>query len=318
MTRMRAGADIAVSSLEMEMAMMRTLCGFLPFGSLMITLYMGLINAGCSQQDARDYYFENPQDIGSLNSSATITDVEGLAGNKSAFQFLARDSGDDIRCIMYYFETPNYHTISQGPPVVRRLFVFRNNHLEKICSLPPNKQFVETDREGRRMTRYEPVDPLGWIDAVLKKRDLRGTKHLVPAPQTDQIKPTRRARSDLPVWSPLGLSLTIMSAIGSLISEIQEAPKREPMRRRVAVASERYDPLKISIGITREKVEELFGEPIRCEQRSEYVLICVYGDPKIPQERFAGAFRVAIRYEHGKVAGAYCDEFFPTAWLPQE
>lgn len=313
MTRMRAGADIAVSSLEMEMAMMRTLCGFLPFGSLMITLCVGLINAGCSQQDARDYYFENPHNIDSLNRGATASEVEELAGKRGAFEFLTGRNGDDISCIMYYLDAPRYRSGSQftHPPFVRRLFVFRNDRLEKVCSLPQKGSVIETDEEGNRHRRVFPVDPHKRIDSVLGNTDILGTEYMVPKPLAGP-HPSDRPR--IPVWHPVGFSFAMATLIGGPISEIREAPKRKAIRRRSLLARKRYDPSTISIGDSRKTVERRFGTPIRCEQRGEYIFICVYGDPEISQERFA----VAVRYESDAVVGVYCDEFFPTAWLPQE
>lgn len=278
---------------------------------LIVPLFAGLLTFGCTRERPRDFYFENTSNINSLEQGLTPDRVEMLAGKEGAFEFLTEKGGDSIKCILYYFDAPRYRAGSQytHAPFVKRLFVFRDGRLDKVCSLPRRGSVIETDEEGRRRTRTLPVDPLVMINSVLGNIDVLGTESMVPAPLAEPHPPDRPG---IPWWSPVGLSFWSAVAIGTPISEIREAPKRREIRRRSLLAREKYDPTTLSMGQPRRAVEEQFGEPIRCEPRGDLIAICVYGDPEISQEKFA----LAIRYESNLVAGVYCDEFFPTAWLP--
>ena len=243
---------------------------------------LALAVAGCGPRSETVISLARVSEIKRGISSAELE----LACGRFALQFQAERMGVEYSCVSYAV-TRRYLTL---------YFLFADDRLVAISEPPPFEYETVPWRNGSRYGYRKPGYADTRIATVLAAEDLSNAA--IEASVRRRSPRTKSASLNaLPAFLLLVLPFQIvMSPITAIRCHQHRA------------LVEHYDPLRISIGMTKDEVDAIFGEPTRTRS-SDSGALRVYGKSGYPRTW------TAVRFRNGRASEIYSGDFFDRSWM---
>lgn len=208
--------------------------------------------------------------------------LEKLFGTPARHEFTARIDDCLLRGTSFSFD-------SKG----RYYFVFTNDSLAKICEVTP----FEFRRVPYKDTWREiPVrtDPERRLEKVLDSPDLVG-----PA-----LSESLRRRGTPPKSGSMNVLPAFIIAAPFWAAA---APLRAEQREEVEALAKKFDPQKVKVGMSAERVEEMFGKPHVTDLTGEQRESRYYGSARLGENPLLW---ISVVFENGRVVRVFSGDFF--------
>lgn len=242
---------------------------------------LALTVAGCGPRPETVVSLARVSEIKRGISSAELE----LACGRFALQFQAERMGVEYSCVSYAV-TRRYLTL---------YFLFADDRLVAITEPPAFEYETVPWRNGSRYGYRKPGYTETRIATVLAAEDLSNA-----AIEASVRRRSRRRKSE-----PLNV---LPAFLLTLPLQIVMSPITAIRRHQHRALVEHYDPLRISIGMTKDEVDAIFGEPTRISS-SDVAVLRVYGRVRYPRTW------TAVRFSNGRATEIYSDDFFDRSWM---
>ena len=232
-----------------------------------------------------------PGVLTNLNRGISLEELEARTGCKAQPQFTARLETNEVSCVRLSF-------VDWSRPFY---FYFTNRILAAIKDLPETEYETTRYFGGTPCVSPKPVDSETKLAKVVNAPDLT-TPDLI-----NRIEQWQQARS-----MPRGESLNLLPVyLISLPFEPWRLAKMRRAEKEAASLAERFDPGKISLGMTTNDTQAIFGEPELCIKGLSNRVEHVYGSKL---SAFAPATTpsvwLSVVFQDGQATRIFSHDFF--------
>jgi len=233
-----------------------------------------------------------------LKPGCSVKEVNNAFGLKGIYQFSVEKNGTTYSCFGYSVgaqyvwmeaDYSNYYSI------------FENNGLYAIVQSPSFEYETRIDEKGYRISYRKPVVPEKRVETVFAVKRLIG-RDLINSFQENF--PRRDSCSNLgpiiPLMMILGPVSVVLNSPGYLFHSIE-----------INKLENKYNPQKISIGMSPDEVDSILGKPNRTYHPAVDKIIRVYGSEYsidgYPQHKFTW---FSLEFKNACVISIYSNDFF--------
>ncbi len=237
----------------------------------------------------------------SVTNGSSFAAVQKTLGNAVRHQFTVSESGHTwilIRCFLHTGEEEGYDFYQ---------LLFRDGALSKTIGWIKGET-EEYPYQGTTATRSKPwdIDDLKYVKKALD----------APAVSPEQVRAELKdARETMEKYRGHGnIPAPVAYVFGAALSGRynKEFPINERLRRQ-------YDGCRVSIGMTIQQVDELYGKPLRGFTTTTGRIARIYGDHHYSGDvdHFLMFSYVAVIFDHEEhAADIFSDGFFCNDWDP--
>jgi hypothetical protein len=231
--------------------------------------------------------------VSELHANSTIKDMEKAFAVKGTHQFTLQKDGRNYLCLS--FSVGESYSWTENAAVYYG--IFENSKLYSIVEQSSVEYEIGIDKQGRQISHRKPIIP----DVVFSAKRLFG-KDLINS--LEENFPRR------PSSSNLGPMIPLVTVLGP-VSVVLNSPSNLLHNIEVNKLKNKYDPLKIDIGMLSSEVESISGKPNHIYHPAENKMIYVYGSEytigDCPQYEFTW---FSVEFENARVINVYSNDFF--------
>jgi hypothetical protein len=232
-----------------------------------------------------------------LKAGSTLNDTQKVFDSKGTHQFTILKDSRKYTCLSFDVGT-DYSWIGIGTPYYA---IFGNNGLYSIVEPSPFEYETRIDKKGRRISHRKAVAPEKRLETVFAANKLFSNDL---GDSIQQLFPRRHSTSNLGPILPLMYGLAPISLIGNAPGKFFHDMKINKLKRK-------YDPEKISIGMSPDEVKTVLGKPNSTYHPSKDRTILVYGSQETykncPQHRFTW---MSLEFKKTLLTSIYTNDFF--------
>lgn len=232
-----------------------------------------------------------------LQRGISLTQLTEITGIKPQHQFTVQDGTSAVTCIKLAFVKPRGFLY----------FIFQDDKLFAIKERPA-VEFETKTHNGKPWQVPKPVDAEVRMTKVKQGRDL------TPADIKRQLEQWAKNEA---VASKGKEPLNILPAF--IITSplmLVKSPAIAHANSKADDLSERFDAIKIQLGFSPEKTQEVFGDPVRRISAGTNGVVCVYGSDLPPDASVHNpAVWVSVVYREGKAVRVFSHDFFDKSLL---
>jgi len=201
--------------------------------------------------------------VSTLNVGSEIQDVQKAFGSKGEHEFTIQRNDSKYMCLGF----PVGKNYSWTGAYQRYYNIFENDGLYTIVKSPSFEYDIKINEKGYRISRRKPVIPEKRVETGFAAKNLIG-KDLFKSFQDNF--PRRTSCSNLgpmiPLLTVLGPVSVVTNSPGKLFHDIE-----------INNLKDKYDPLKINIGMSPSEVDSILSKPNHTYHPEANKTIHVYG-----------------------------------------
>ncbi len=250
--------------------------------SLMV-LVMLVFTCGCRAARTGAAQGITPQILQTVERGISQKRLEALFGVPARHQFEASRDETTTRCVSYSFSS--FH--------LKYYFVFTNDALNKII-LPPRFEHELSPAERGERAVWKSYVPEERMNVVLQAPDLNQQGILASIERRHRPEKFDNA---LP-------ALIIVGVIAAPVALVRGTVEN----RKIKTLAEKFNPYRLTLGMTVEEVEQLFGAPVLSEKPDDVSETRYYGSPKLGTHN--SLLWVCVVFKNEKAVRVLSDDFF--------
>jgi len=242
--------------------------------------------------------------VSTLNVGSAIQDVQKAFGSKGKHEFTVQKNNTEYMCLSF----PVGKNYSWTGAYNKYYSIFENDVLYAIVKSPSFEYDTKINEKGHRISHRKAVVPEKRVETVFAAKNLIGID-LFKSFQDNF--PRRTSCSNLgpmvPLLTVLGPVSVVVNSPGKLFHDIE-----------INSLKDKYDPLKISIGMLPNEVDSVLGKPNHTCHPDVDKTIHVYGSEYsvsgYPQHRFTW---ISVEFKNSHVISIYSNDFFDDKLIPE-
>ena len=240
--------------------------------------------AGCRGAGKSDVRVVTPEVLLKVHGGISQEQLEIKLGAPARHEFTAvHESRTAVRCVSYYF--PSFH--------LKYYFVFTNGGLDKLI-LPPRFAHELSASERGQRAEWKSHDPQERMQVTLQAPPLNDAG--IRASIENRYKPEKFDHA-LP-------GAVLAGIIGAPVALARGAVENASIKS----LAQRFDPFRISLGISVAEANRLFGEPVLVEEFAAGSETRHYGSPKLGIQ--LSPLWLTVVFKDGKAVQVFSDDFF--------
>ncbi len=209
--------------------------------------------------------------------------LEALLGARARPEFTALRDQMNVRCVSYYFASYR----------LKYFFVFTNDAMVKIIQMPRFEHELSTSERGKRPA-WKSHDPEERMEVVLQAPNLG----------KDGIRASMEGRYKSDGMDNALPGALIAGIIGQPVALAKNAVENQELR----ALADKFDPNRVTLGMTSSKVDELLGAPIFAEKSREALEMRYYGSARLGAQN--PLLWISVVFRDDKVTRVFSDDFF--------